>query len=233
MSDPSFPSSADIEDLDRAHFLLKRLLDIGAISIRPHDPFTWTSGLAAPIYCDLRRSMADPTVRRSIAAGFEHVIRHQNLLPVTIAGTATAGIPHAAWLADRVEAPMAYIRGEEKGHGQGRRIEGARLGADDEVVVVEDLISTGGSALDAVAAVRQTGASVRAVFSIFTYELAEAEAAFAEGEVPHHVLTSFGVLLDVAHERGALSDEALAVLREWRADPEGWSGEHGGEDVWV
>ena len=143
-----------------------------------------------------------------------------------MAGTATAGIPHAAWLAERLDAPMAYVRSEAKGHGQGRRIEGARLGGDDEVVVVEDLISTGGSALDAVSAVRETGATVRAVLAIFSYGLGAAASAFRDAAVACHVLTTFPVLLDVAHRQHNLTDEARSLLEDWRADPEAWSREH-------
>jgi orotate phosphoribosyltransferase len=123
---------------------------------------------------------------------------------------------------------MAYVRGSAKGHGQGRRIEGARLGPGDEVVVVEDLISTGRSALDAVAAVRDTGATVPAVLAIFSYGLDAAAAAFRKAKVPSHVLTTFPVLLDAARRRHSLSEDAQAVLEEWRADPEAWSREHGG-----
>ena len=149
-------------------------------------------------------------------------------MPLTVAGTATAGIPHAAWLAERLDAPMAYVRSEAKEHGQGRRIEGARLESGDDVVVVEDLISTGGSALDAVSALRDAGATVRAVLALFSYGLDAADAAFRDAEVACYVLTTFPVLLGVAHRQHGLSDEARDLLEEWRADPEAWSRKHGG-----
>ena len=217
------PSSAD-----RARALADALLSIDAVSLRPHDPFTWSSGLAAPIYCDNRQTLAHPSVRERIADGFAEVVREHDGTPPTVAGTATAGIPHAAWLADRVDAPMAYIRASAKGHGQGRRIEGARPGKGDTVIVVEDLISTGRSALDAVAAVREAGATVPAVLAIFSYGLDTAATAFREAGVPCHVLTTFPVLLDVARREHALSEDARALLDDWRADPEAWSHEHGG-----
>ncbi len=220
---PTDPQAADL-----AQSLANALLDIGAVSLRPHDPFTWSSGLRAPLYCDNRRTLAHPSVRRAIADGFAEVVRRQDWRPLTVAGTATAGIPHAAWLAERLDAPMAYVRSEAKGHGQGRRIEGARLESGDDVVVVEDLISTGGSALEAVSALRDTGASVRAVLAIFSYGLDAADAAFRDAEVTRHVLTTFPVLLDVAHRHHDLSDEARALLGEWQADPKAWSREHGG-----
>ena len=226
MAESSFPRAAEASD--RARSVARALLEIDAVSLRPHDPFTWSSGLIAPIYCDNRRTLAVPSVRTTIADGFADVMREADGESVTIAGTATAGIPHAAWLADRLDAPMAYVRSAAKEHGQGRRIEGARLGPDDEVVVVEDLISTGGSALEAVSAVRETGATVRAVLAIFSYGLDAAASAFEAADVEAHVLTTFPVLLDVAHRQHDLSAEARALLDDWRADPEAWSREHGG-----
>ncbi|PSQ84124.1 MAG: orotate phosphoribosyltransferase [Bacteroidetes bacterium QS_1_65_9] len=226
MAESSFPRAAEASD--RARSVARALLEIDAVSLRPHDPFTWSSGLIAPIYCDNRRTLAVPSVRTTIADGFADVMREADGESVTIAGTATAGIPHAAWLAERLEAPMAYVRSEAKGHGQGRRIEGARLGPDDEAVVVEDLISTGGSALEAVSAVRETGAAVQTVLAIFSYGLDAAASALEAADVEAHVLTTFPVLLDVAHRQHDLSDEARALLNDWRADPEAWSREHGG-----
>jgi len=224
MPEPASPTDPEAADLARS--LASDLLTIDAVSLRPHDPFTWSSGLRAPIYCDNRRTLAHPPVRRAIADGFADLVRGRDWAPLTVAGTATAGIPHAAWLAERLDVPMAYVRSEAKGHGQGRRIEGSRLGGDDEVVVVEDLISTGGSALDAVSAVRETGATVQAVLAIFSYGLDAADAAFRDAAVAGHVLTTFPVLLDVARRQHGLSDEARSLLEDWRADPEAWSREH-------
>ncbi|PSQ66980.1 MAG: orotate phosphoribosyltransferase [Bacteroidetes bacterium QH_2_64_74] len=225
---PESSSSHAAEASDRARSVARELLRIDAVSLRPHDPFTWSSGLVAPIYCDNRRTLAHPSIRRAIADGFAEVVREAGWESISIAGTATAGIPHAAWLAERLEAPMAYVRSEAKGHGQGRRIEGTRLGPGDEAVVVEDLISTGGSALEAVSAVRETGATVRAVLAIFSYGLDAAASAFEAADVEAHVLTTFPVLLDVAHRQHDLSAEARALLDDWQADPEAWSREHGG-----
>jgi orotate phosphoribosyltransferase len=212
---------------DRARALADALLSIEAVSLRPHDPFTWSSGLAAPIYCDNRRTLAHPSVRQTIADGFAEVVRGQGGGTPTVAGTATAGIPHAAWLSERLDAPMAYVRSSAKTHGQGRRIEGARPGPSDDVFVVEDLISTGRSVLDAVAAVRETGATVRGVLAIFSYGLDAAAAAFREADVSGTVLTTFPVLLEVAFRQHALSEEAQSLLETWRADPEAWSQKHG------
>jgi orotate phosphoribosyltransferase len=225
---PESASPTDPEATELARSLATDLLEIDAVSLRPHDPFTWSSGLRAPIYCDNRRTLAHSPIRTAIADGFAGIVRSRDWRPLTVAGTATAGVPHAAWLAERLDAPMSYVRSAAKEHGQGRRIEGARLGGGDEVVVVEDLISTGGSALDAVSAVRDTGATVRAVLAIFSYGLDKADLAFREADMPRHVLTTFPVLLDVARRHHDLSDEARALLEKWRADPESWSHEHGG-----
>ena len=225
---PESASPTDPQAADLAQSLANALLDIDAVSLRPHDPFTWSSGLRAPLYCDNRRTLTHPSVRRGIADGFAAVVRRHEWMPLTVAGTATAGIPHAAWLAERLDAPMAYVRSEAKEHGQGRRIEGARLESGDDVVVVEDLISTGGSALDAVSALRDAGATVRAVLALFSYGLDAADAAFRDAEVACYVLTTFPVLLGLAHRQHGLSDEARDLLEEWRADPEAWSRKYGG-----
>lgn len=217
-----------VEDTDLAYHVARELLDIEAVSLQPDEPFTWSSGLVSPIYCDNRRTLSHPPVRRAIADGFTDLVRSQGLMPVTIAGTATAGIPHAAWLAERLDAPMVYVRSRAKGHGQGQRIEGADLGTQNDVVIVEDLISTGGSALDAVSAVRETGATVRGVLAIFSYGFDRAATAFEDADVPLSVLTNFHVLLEVARAEGRLSDAGRAVLDAWRSNPEAWSREHSG-----
>lgn len=225
---PESNLSGDTNPAERARSIASGLLDIDAVALRPHDPFKWSSGLWAPIYCDNRRTLAHPPVRCAIAEGFARIIQEQEWDAPVVAGTATAGIPHAAWLAERLDTPMAYVRSEAKGHGQGRRIEGARPTPEDEVIVVEDLISTGASALDAVSAVRDRGPTVRAVLAIFSYGLDVAAEAFEAADVPRHVLTTFPVLVDVARRQSDLSDDARAVLEEWRADPEAWSQTHGG-----
>ena len=228
MADASDVSPEEFPARDsRSRALAEFLLDIGAVQLRPSDPFTWTSGLVAPIYCDNRLTIAHPAVRRAIRDGFAEVLDREGLLPATIAGTATAGIPHAAWLAEAVGMPMAYVRDEAKGHGTCAKIEG-RVQPGDDVVLVEDLISTGGSALDAVGTLREAGARVRAVLAIFSYRLAAAERAFAEADVDGHVLTDFPDLVDVAHAQDRLTDAERETLQAWRADPDAWSVEHGG-----
>ncbi|WP_022835450.1 orotate phosphoribosyltransferase [Salisaeta longa] len=205
-----------------ASTLARHLLTIDAVALRPNDPFTWSSGRRAPIYCDNRRTLAYPDVRRFICDAFVDVLAPYDLPGATVAGTATAGIPHAAWLADRRDAPMAYVRGAAKQHGRQNQIEGVVQPGDD-VVLVEDLISTGGSALDAVQALRDAGATVHAVLAIFSYELDVAHRAFRSADVPLHVLTGYSTLLEVAQATGAIATTDLETLRTWRRDPEAWS----------
>ncbi len=209
----------------RARQVAAALLTIGAVSFAPKRPFIWASGLRAPIYCDNRLLISYPHLRRTITDGFRQIIEFWELEPEVIAGTATAGIPHAAWLADRLELPMVYVRARPKAHGQGRQIEG-RLEPGQRVVLIEDLISTGSSSLAAAEALMAADARVEAVLAIFTYGLPEAEMRFARTGIPLHTLTNLSVLLEVAREHGLLDAYAAAVLEEWQTDPYGWSEAH-------
>ena len=198
------------------------LLTIGAVSLAPGAPFTWSSGRRAPIYCDNRLTMGYPEVHRRITDGFARLVSEHALDPEVVAGTATAGIPHAAWLADRLDRPMVYVRSKPKKHGQGQQIEG-HLEEGQRVVLVEDLISTGGSALEAARALQDAGAEVAAVLAIFTYGLPAAAHRFAAASFPAYTLTSFDTLLEVAVEEGQLEEKAIRVLKEWQHDPKEWS----------
>ena len=208
-----------------ARTLAEALLDIGAVALAPDDPFTWASGLRSPIYCDNRLTLAYPPVRRLIAGGFADLVAAHELEPEVVAGTATAGIPHAAWLAERLDLPMAYVRSKPKGHGRGNRIEG-RVEAGQHLVLVEDLISTGGSSLQAVSALREADARVEAVLAIFSYGLPQAAMRFKEARLPLHVLTTFDTLLDVARAQGRLAHGAIEHLHAWQHDPHAWSAAH-------
>ncbi len=198
------------------------LLAIDAVTLAPDRPFTWASGRKAPIYCDNRLTLAHPAVRRRIRDGFVALLQAHALTPDVIAGTATAGIPHAAWLAERLDLPMVYVRSQPKAHGRRNQIEG-RLEPGQRVVLIEDLISTGGSSLEAVAALREAGAEVLAVLGIFTYGFPAAAAAFEAAGVPLYTLTSYPTLVEVAAEAGTFDAAALAALRSWQQDPVGWS----------
>jgi orotate phosphoribosyltransferase len=198
------------------------LLRIGAVSFSPDEPYVWASGLHSPVYCDNRVTMGYPPIRRAIAGGFAACLANAGLEPDAIVGTATAGIAHAAWLAERMDLPMAYVRSKPKEHGRGNQIEGP-LRPGQRVVVVEDLVSTGRSSVAVVEAVRAAGVTVEAVLAIFAYGLPGTEEAFEAAGVPLLTLTRFDVLLDVAREQGGLSPEAVASLQAWHTDPHGWS----------
>lgn len=190
------------------------LRDIGAVELRvnPEEWFTWTSGKRAPIYCDNRVLMSFPEQRAAIADALVDEIRRHYADVEVIAGTATAGIPHAAWVAERMGLPMVYVRSSTKGHGQQKRVEGRRL-SGERVVVVEDLISTGGSSGASVEALRDEGGVVIGIQAIFSYGFPRAEQCFTALGVPAHALTSYDVLV------GAMDlDEAAArVLLDWRS----------------
>nr|WP_305883392.1 orotate phosphoribosyltransferase [Brevibacillus ruminantium] len=195
-----------------------KLLEIGAVHLRPDQPFTWTSGIKSPIYCDNRITMSHPAVRRKIAKAFADLIRERYPQAEVIAGTATAGIPHAAWVADLLDLPMIYVRDKAKGHGRQNQIEGA-IAPGQKVVVIEDLISTGGSSLKAAQAVLEEKAEVLGVIAIFTYQFPDAEALFAEAGVELTTLSNYTVLLETAREAGVISAQQEALLGDWRKSP--------------
>jgi orotate phosphoribosyltransferase len=194
--------------------IAKILLNVGAVELSPNDPFTWASGIESPIYCDNRLTMSDAVGRKKIAEGLANVIRAKYPETTVIAGTATAGIPHAAWVADILGLPMVYIRSKAKGHGRSRQIEG-KIADTDKAVIIEDLISTGGSSLNAAEALRSEGIEVTGVVSIFTYELQSADETFASAGLTYNSLTNFGALTEAAQESGAISEESISDLLDW------------------
>lgn len=203
--------------------IAKSLLTIGAVSLQPANPFTWSSGIKSPIYCDNRLTMSFPEVRKEIASQFAEKIRSEYPAVEVIAGTATAGIPHAAWVADILGLPMIYIRSKAKGHGKQNMIEGV-LKEGSKVVVIEDLISTGGSSIQAANGVREAGGQVLGVCAIFTYEFDLAREAFNSAEIPFSTLTTYSKLLDEAVKMESIKAEDLPLLQEWRANPKQWAG---------
>ncbi len=194
------------------------LLQIEAVALSPKQPFTWTSGIKSPIYCDNRLTMSYPEVREYIAESFAAVIRESYPDAEVIAGTATAGIPHAAWVAHKLNLPMAYIRDKAKGHGKQNQIEGL-IKPGQKVVVIEDLISTGGSSLKAAVAVKEAGGQPLAVLAIFSYQLDTAVNAFAEAGIPLQSLSNYGALMEVALEQGKIESSDVQSLKAWREDP--------------
>nr|WP_276716504.1 orotate phosphoribosyltransferase [Kyrpidia tusciae] len=204
-----------------ARLIAGHLLDIGAVFLRPEEPFVWTSGIRSPIYCDNRLIISYPRVREAVADAMVEEIRRRWPEVQGVAGTATAGIPHAAWVADRLRLPMVYVRDKAKGHGTASRVEG-RLPAGSKTVVVEDLISTGGSALGTVSALREVGYAPVGVAAVVTYEFTEAKEAFARAGVPWFALTDYSTLIEVATERGLVTEDQRRILEEFRSDPHHW-----------
>ena len=208
-----------------ARQVAEHLLDVGAVRFSPDEPFTLASGLLAPVYCDNRLLLSSPAARRTVRDGFVRVWKEEGLEADVITGTATAGIPHAAWLADILEMPMVYARAQSKAHGRGRRIEGGSV-AGRTTIVVEDAISTGGSSCAVVETLREAGAEVQAVFAIYSHGFAAARQNFEKAKVPLYVLTDLDVLLEAAQEREMLSGATVRTILEWRDDPEAWSIRH-------
>ena len=195
------------------------LLEIKAVSlVGPDNLFTWVSGIKSPIYCDNRVTIGYPAVRTAIAQGFADRIAAEYPEVQVIAGTATAGIPHAAWVADKMELPMIYVRSQAKEHGKGNQIEGPMTGGQ-KVFLIEDLFSTGGSSLKAVEALIAAGAEVVGVASIFTYGFPEVARKFEEAGLKHFSLTDYDTLLPIAQAKGYVKEEDLEALKSWSQNP--------------
>ncbi|UNL83935.1 orotate phosphoribosyltransferase [Priestia koreensis] len=203
--------------------IAQHLITIEAVCLEPNNPFTWASGIKSPIYCDNRLTLSYPHVRKEIAKGLQHLIKTYFNNVEVIAGTATAGIPHAAWISEGLELPMCYVRSKAKGHGRGNQIEG-KVEKGQRVVVVEDLISTGGSVMTAVNALKEQGCDVLGVVSIFTYEMDAARELFKKEGLISYSLTDYSTLVQVAVEKGTIEEADLEKLLKWREDPssESW-----------
>ena len=195
--------------------IAKHLLDIEAVALRPNDYFTWTSGIKSPIYCDNRITMSYPKIRREIAAGMSKVIKEKFPEVEVVAGTATAGIPHAAWVSEVLNLPMIYVRDSAKKHGKTNQIEGKLL-EGQKVVIIEDLISTGLSSLKVAKALEEAGAEVLGVVAIFSYELKKAQDAFVADNVEYHTLTNYNFLIEEAVASNYIKQEDVEKLLEWR-----------------
>lgn len=199
------------------------LLSIGAVFLRPEQPFTWASGIKSPIYCDNRLILTAPAVRARVEQGLSELVRTHFSQAEVLMGTATAGIAHAAIVATMLDLPMGYVRGGEKDHGRGNRIEG-RLDKGQKVVVVEDLISTGGSCIEVVEALREAGAAVLGVVSIFTYGMRKGLERLAAARVENHSLSNLDALVEVAAAEGYIASADKARLLRFRDNPsdESW-----------
>jgi orotate phosphoribosyltransferase len=228
------------EALSRADAVAELLLRVGAVAIRVRPPFRYRSGMLGPIYTDNRLLCSYPQERRAITGHFAELLSAHGVAVDVLAGVSTAGIPHAAWLAERLALPMVYVRGEAKDHGKGKRVEGTLTpgsgpaGTSPErseqpaprVVVVEDLVTTGGGALDAVAGVREEGGQVTHCLAICTYGFPQATAAFAVAGVTLLPLCSYDNLAAVAERLQLVTPDNLAMVLDWRTDPAGWAVRH-------
>ncbi len=203
--------------------IARDLLSIGAVFLRPDEPFTWASGIKSPIYCDNRLTLTAPEVRTHVEEGLKALIEAHYPEAEVLEGTSTAGIAHAAITAHLMGLPMGYVRSGHKDHGRGNQIEGKLL-PGQKVVVVEDLISTGGSVLEVVEVLREAGAQVLGIASIFTYGMRRGLERLAAAGVENHSLTDFDTLCGVAAEEGYIRPEDVRRLQRFRDDPadESW-----------
>ena len=202
-------------------FLAQKLLQINAIKLSPQKPFLWASGLYSPIYCDNRIALSFPDVRDIIKLQFTELIRSLNSIDI-VAGVATAGIAHGALVADAMQKPFIYVRSKAKAHGRQNQIEG-HFRPGQSCVVIEDLISTGGSVLSAVSALRDQKLKVNLACSIFNYNFSRAIKNFEEAKCPFYSLTDYNTLIDIAVESGYINSSQKEILKTWRENPEIWS----------
>ncbi len=205
--------------------IAKDLLKIRAVFFRPDEPFTWASGIKSPVYCDNRLTLSDHAVRTDVESSLAKIIRDNYPEVEVLMGTSTAGIAHAAITAQMMELPMGYVRSGAKDHGRQNQIEG-KLEKGQKVVVVEDLISTGGSVLEVVNVLREAGAEVLGIASIFTYGMKKGVERLAEANVKNVSLTNFDVIAEVAAEEGYIAADDVAKLIQFRNNPsdESWIG---------
>ena len=201
----------------------KELLKINAVFLRPNEPFTWSSGIKSPIYCDNRLTLSYPKTRDIIEDALAKTVQEKYPEAMMIIGTATAGIAHAALVADILGLPMGYLRGTTKTHGRNNAIEGL-VKKGMKVVVIEDLISTGGSCVKVVEILREAGLDVLGVVSIFTYNLLKGFETFKNSNTEYHSITNYDVLVEVALEQGYISEHDLKKLHQWKINPrdESW-----------
>ncbi len=197
------------------------LLQINAIKLNPANPFTWASGWKSPIYCDNRKTLSYPAVRNLICEGFKQLIIEKYPDVEIIAGVATGAIAHGMLVADRLNLPFIYVRSAPKNHGLENLVEGD-VKAGQKVVVIEDLISTGQSSLNAVEALRNVGCNVLGMLAIFTYGFNHAADNFKKSDVKIDTLANYSQLIDIAIEQGFVSKDHLNLLKSWRNDPENW-----------
>lgn len=204
-----------------SEYIAKELLSIEAVKLNTAKPFKWSSGWNSPIYCDNRKTLSYPELRTNIKKAFAEIVKENFSSTQVIAGVATAGIPQGALLADELSLPYIYVRSSPKGHGLENLIEG-KLEKGQKVVVVEDLISTGGSSLKVVEAIREAGAEVVGMLAIFTYGFPLAKLNFEKANVPFICLSSYEELLPIALKNNYIKESELALLEAWKNNPDSW-----------
>ena len=204
--------------------LAQKLLQIKAIKLSPKDPFTWASGIKSPIYCDNRVTLSYPEIRSFVKKALSELSTQLGDFD-TVAGVATAGIAHGALIADHIEKPFIYVRSKAKGHGRENLIEGDFSKAK-KVLVVEDLISTGGSSIQAVEALRSEGMEVVGVIALFSYEFEKAKQNFEAANCPYLTVSGYSTMLTEAKNTNYISEAEYATLQDWSTDPAGWFDKH-------
>jgi len=205
--------------LEMGESIAAGLLQIGAVELRPHEPFTWTSGWKSPIYCDNRLILGHPVLRDLVLQGFQSIIETKLPSVDLIVGTATAGIAPAGMLADRLGLPMAYVRGSAKEHGKQKRTEG-KVVPGARAIIIEDTLSTGKSSYSAVEAVREEGMDVLAVFTVLSYDFEVARERAVSANVPAYRLVDYKTLIETAVAEGYVSDDDVELLMSWREAPD-------------
>ncbi|MBF0104870.1 MAG: orotate phosphoribosyltransferase [Deltaproteobacteria bacterium] len=201
------------------------LMDLGAVLVRPERPFVFASGIKSPIYCDNRLLISHPVERRAVVDGFLYLLHDHTIQFDTVSGTATAGIPWAAWIAHATDKPMIYVRRDAKGHGRQNNIEG-QLQAGARVVVIEDLVSSGVSSVNTIESIQKNGGFVTACLAIFSYQMRTALQRFADIKVPLYVLCGFSDLIEYACTHRHMSQDHKGMVLEWAKDPQGWGAKY-------
>lgn len=204
---------------NQAKLIASKLLEIGAVFLKPNDMFTWASGKKSPIYCDNRITLSYPELRTQIKDFLVTLIKEKFPEANLIAGVATAGIPQATLVADLMELPMIYVRPKAKDHGRTNQIEG-HIPTNSKIVVIEDLISTGSSSLETIKALQENSpnSKILGLVSIFTYEFEQARESFAKANIPYYSLSNYTTLINTALEMGKISEADLKILHDWRAN---------------
>jgi len=206
--------------------IARALIKIDAVGFKPHEPITFVSGMKSPIYVDNRKFPFHPEEWKIVINGFEDTIKQKKIKFDIIAGIATGGIPHSSTLGHRLNKPSVYVRKEAKGHGKGKKIEGGNV-KGKKVLLIEDLVTTGGSSLSGVKALREEGATVEDCLVIISYGFKEAQKSFKKDKVRLHALTSFPVVLQEAVKMKKITKDVKNIVEDWLSDPHGWAERHG------